>query len=508
MCKGRRNDIGSRLSLAIVHVATNRHNNTQLANYSAALETSLEALRIFEQLNDEQGCAETQTAVGIACYFLGDLERSLKHALTALKLYEKLNDDTKVASALNNIGTIYDLLKDYDQALKYYQACLETLNSSDKSYGRAMTLNNIGLVYKNLGEAELALDYFEQGLKFSQDSGVLRGVAVALGVSGEIYAKQGKFDLGVGRILESLEHFRSIGDLKYQADALISLGQLYTAQGHSSAFDYLKEALAAAEQAGAKISIYEAHEALADAYKQAGDFAAALEHFEHFHKLEREVFNEYSDKKLKGLQISFQLEQAEKEREIYRLKHIELEKAFDELQDLHQQLEAQSRRLEQQNKEDALTGLYNRRYLDERLSEEFRRARRYNHPLSVAICDIDFFKRINDKLSHAIGDETLKTVARIMKQNCREVDIIARYGGEEFVLAFLETPLEQAATACENIRHKIETYPWQEIHPDLKVTISIGLSNDLSLPHHEQLLTLADTKLYEAKHNGKNQLRY
>ena len=136
--------------------------------------------------------------------------------------------------------------------------------------------------------------------------------------------------------------------------------------------------------------------------------------------------------------------------------------------------------LEKQNKEDGLTGLFNRRYLDQRLAEEFRRAQRHRRSLAVALADLDYFKRINDRLSHAVGDEVLRNVARIFRANVRETDVVARYGGEEFALMFLEMDMAGAARR-DKIRQAVEDYDWRRIHPELAVTISIGVSDDASV---------------------------
>ncbi len=172
---------------------------------------------------------------------------------------------------------------------------------------------------------------------------------------------------------------------------------------------------------------------------------------------------------------------------------------------MHQK-EALLKRLERLSHEDALTGLYNRRYLEQRLVEEFARARRYKHPLTVALADIDNFKQINDRLSHAVGDLTLKQVAQILRQTLRQTDIVARYGGEEFAMVFPETSLEDARYVCQKVRIAVEQYPWQTIHPDLRVTLSIGVSDDLSLVNHEKLLADADHWMYQAKYSGKNRV--
>ncbi|MGQ9806875.1 MAG: GGDEF domain-containing protein, partial [Chlorobiales bacterium] len=118
------------------------------------------------------------------------------------------------------------------------------------------------------------------------------------------------------------------------------------------------------------------------------------------------------------------------------------------------------------------------------------------------------FKKVNDTYSHQIGDEVLKRVAILMQMNCRKEDVVARYGGEEFVLLFPETTTEKAVIACEKVRTAIEKFDWSHIHPDLKITISIGICGDTSQPSFEKMLSIADQHLYRAKQNGRNQVCY
>ena len=168
--------------------------------------------------------------------------------------------------------------------------------------------------------------------------------------------------------------------------------------------------------------------------------------------------------------------------------------------------QARAEALAQLANEDALTGLYNRRYLSVTLDEEVRRARRYEHALSVALCDIDEFKRVNDRFSHGVGDQVLQEVAHILKSSVRSVDTVARYGGEEFVLVFPETEAAQAHTVCEKIRQEVERYDWSRLHPDLGVTLSVGVAGD-DQRDPEGFLNAADLKLYEAKRSGRNRVQ-
>jgi len=185
-----------------------------------------------------------------------------------------------------------------------------------------------------------------------------------------------------------------------------------------------------------------------------------------------------------------------------------LSEANEQKTQLLEQLRLQTRDLEQQSREDPLTGLYNRRYLDFRLENEFARAKRYNRNLSLVMIDLDYFKRVNDNYSHLVGDEVLKVIAHLFRENLRGVDLAARYGGEEFVLLLPETPSNGAILVCERIRREVERYNWGAVRPGLKVTISLGLAYDVNVAEHTAMLAQADARLYEAKKNGRNQLKY
>lgn len=154
--------------------------------------------------------------------------------------------------------------------------------------------------------------------------------------------------------------------------------------------------------------------------------------------------------------------------------------------------------------QDGLTGLLNRRALDERLAQEVERARRHGHPLTVALGDIDHFKRINDTYRHQVGDEVLKAVARLCQATVRAGDNVGRYGGEEIALVLPETTVEEGTALCERLRRAIVGHDWEAVAPGLCVTISIGLSDRLDAPHPAALLADADAHLYRAKQGGRN----
>ena len=169
-----------------------------------------------------------------------------------------------------------------------------------------------------------------------------------------------------------------------------------------------------------------------------------------------------------------------------------------------QKLEEKSRELEFQATRDNLTGLFNRRYADEYLAREMETCRRERRPLTVALADIDFFKRVNDLHSHAMGDAVLRRVADVLRDRCRANDVLARYGGEEFLLCFPNTDLREARLVCEELRTAVERSNWPQLGLAGGVTISFGIADYRADASADRLLNRADVRLYEAKHGGRN----
>ena len=188
-----------------------------------------------------------------------------------------------------------------------------------------------------------------------------------------------------------------------------------------------------------------------------------------------------------------------------RMSH-ELARQYKELHESNARIEKMAVQMRELSMRDALTHLHNRRYFDEHCDKLFRHAVRYRRPFSVMLADIDHFKQINDTYSHAMGDEVLRRIGEILSSKIRSSDLVARYGGEEFVIAFPETDLSQAHETCEALRKRIEDYPWHELHPKLKVTISMGLSSDASVKDFHAMLNVADDLLYRAKNAGRNRV--
>lgn len=180
-----------------------------------------------------------------------------------------------------------------------------------------------------------------------------------------------------------------------------------------------------------------------------------------------------------------------------------LRKKAEELERRNRELQDKMAEIERISNIDLLTGVANRRKFEEELVREKSRADRYNHPLSLAIFDIDYFKRINDRYGHKVGDEVLKNLAGCVAQHIRDIDLFARWGGEEFVLIFPDVTLEGAFRAANKLRLLIGR---QEMIPGLRITCSFGVIDYCPGDELDDLFARVDNALYRAKNAGRNQV--
>jgi diguanylate cyclase (GGDEF)-like protein len=208
-----------------------------------------------------------------------------------------------------------------------------------------------------------------------------------------------------------------------------------------------------------------------------------------------------SDGEYSGRLISFREITERKENEM------ELRRANQRLQLQLSEIEALQNKLKEQAIRDYLTGLYNRRYLQEHLENELRRAQRSSQPLSLVMMDLDHFKDCNDTYGHKAGDLVLKALAEMLTDRTRKQDIVCRYGGEEFLVVLPNTHLNVARERAEEWRGEFQNLVIEMGDLEIKTTLSAGLAcYPLDGDTIEKLLQVADEALYKAKQEGRNQV--
>jgi diguanylate cyclase (GGDEF)-like protein/PAS domain S-box-containing protein len=181
-----------------------------------------------------------------------------------------------------------------------------------------------------------------------------------------------------------------------------------------------------------------------------------------------------------------------------------IEKRTQELNQLNTELENKIKEIEYSAAYDIVTNIFNRRKFEEVLKKEINRAQRYFHSLSIILLDIDKFKKFNDIYGHKIGDKVLLSLATILKNNIREVDIVARWGGEEFIIILPNTSKSNAVKKAECLRSIIEN---TNIIENEKITCSFGVSTYIEGDDETSIFLRIDKALYLAKHDNRNNVK-
>ncbi len=515
-----------------------------------ALKFSQAAIVVSRELNDSEALALALRFHGINAFGSSDYPGALTVQIEALALFESLEDISQITACQIDIGCSYTSLSDYTEAMRYFEAALE-LGRRGSRGGMAFSLHNLGSLQNKLGNHAEALQIYQQSLEILREMNDQRGVAYNLCEIGKTQIQIGETKIGPGLLnadffsaLENLEASLVLARLTEEkqlvVEALLGLAGAQTRlENFVAAKAAIEEALQVAEfigdagmkarclmesahvqatlgnlkpamllltqaqevflQINAKNELSNVHKQLAALCKTMGDFPKALENFERFYEIDAEIRSDVAERRAQALSVRLDVEKTKHESELHRLRS-------QELSELNQRLQTQAFYLDKQAREDGLTGLANRRHFEELAAMRLLEAKSTSAALTVVIADIDYFKKINDQFSHAMGDQTLKVVASILRRACRDSDLVARYGGEEFVLLLPDVSANMAFDVCERVRLEIQNFDWPRFAPQLKVTMSFGLCDDTTLDNHERMLAVADACLYQAKNAGRNRI--
>jgi diguanylate cyclase (GGDEF)-like protein len=477
-----------------------------LRDFKAALEHGHRALRRCQDAGKTDMEARVHNELGVVYGRLGLYTQALEHMLESLR-YARVAAEAELWAPLNNVGQLYMEQGKPLEARRSFAEALAYAKRKAESRAVGIIEGNLGRASLALGELEPAQTHFECAVRHFEELDDPTYLAPALTRLGSLLAERGETE-------RALEHFERSLALQEKSEAfieetLLALGRLQLQRGVlDEAEAPLTRARMLAEEASMLGEAAEANRLLAELHQRRGAYPEALAHFRRHHEQERSLAAQVASERLQGLMVKHEVEALQRERELAEKQQMVLGEANRELQQLNAKLAGQAEQLERLSREDGLTGLYNRRHLDECLQREAARARRYRQPLSLVMCDIDHFKQINDTFSHALGDEVLRRVAEVFRRHTRENDVPVRYGGEEFVVLLPKTPLSSALVVGEKMRRAVGNYAWEALAPGLRVTLSVGVAScdEKSEPH--ELLAAADTALYRAKHEGRDTVRY
>jgi diguanylate cyclase (GGDEF)-like protein len=460
-------DVARGRALTVVgacHVARN--------DFLAALRALLEARAALEGAPAADR-ARALSEAGHVDATLGDPASGIALLTEAHRLYEQAGDRPGCADTLNRIGIVFFGHGDLDEARDAYERSLALRTADDDPLPVAGLRNNLAKVLTARGEHDAALDHLAAAhAGFTAEREPL-GVAMTVHNVAEVHAARGAHGRAVVLLEEAVAGYDACGHVHGACEARTRLGAVRATLGdHDVARDLLERAHDDAERVGLGRECAAAAEQLADLSESRGDPVEALRWLRHLRAVERGLFDEASEQRLRALQVHLQLE-----------------------------------RLEQATVTDSLTGLLNRRGLDGALADRIGRVRADGGDLTLLLLDLDDFKRVNDDFSHAIGDEVLRAVAQVLRRTTRPTDVCARFGGEEFVVVLPGCDRERGTRVARELVDRVRGHLWPQVAEGLAVTTSIGLATLAEVGDPSSLLDAADRALYAAKHAGKDRVR-
>ncbi len=516
-----------------------------------------------------------QLAKGIAHDLLGDPKVSIELSTHALEWAENYPHHSLLIRALMVRSLAQNTLRNSVEALSDAQRAYSLAPQEDPLIAKATIAGTIALVYEYRGQPERAISYFEEAVDYHRkhrrwrDLGdVLYGLGVAniqsnnivvgkqqlresIDVARKVSDIQGvayglkqlagyEFDDGniekaESMFKEALDIFKQSGNAFTRSDILMWLSRIALAKQQSdTAFDYLTQAEKLINAESMASHYYRLQEEKAAAYEAIGDIEMAYK-----------LIKENTPKRLKMLRKTYvnQFEELKNEFEFEKLdsKNRLLEKdnllktSILEMQVRKNQYlylfalltlviclllafilyksRQSKRKFEQLSMIDELTQLANRRNLFQMLKRQIALSFRHNEDLTIAVVDLDFFKRINDEFGHSMGDSVLVEFAKLCRETLRKTDLIGRIGGEEFLVALPKTNLQKATLILNKLKNSTIELPKR--CPQLaplnekggKLSISIGITQLMETDSSDKLFIRADEALYKAKENGRNQIQ-
>jgi diguanylate cyclase (GGDEF)-like protein len=411
---------------------------------------------------------------------LGDSERSLEHALLSVELLDDESTThmhiwhrTKLADALWSAGSM-------EAARVRYAQAEELAGLSDPSVLQCV-LNNHAYAEYDTGNQQRAEDVASRLQQISADQGVPLDPAY-LDTIGAIQIGNGRFAEAAATMRLCLEwhHAGSEDDADALPEYLLTLAQAQRGlEAYSEAQASLDQCRALCVERDLVDVLVRVHQEQAELHAARGEFAEAFAVHKVFFAAHQNLHSLQREARTRARQAMFETVEARQEAERFR----------------------------EQARRDPLTGLHNRRHVDESLPMLIES----DPSLTIALVDLDHFKQINDRLSHNIGDEVLIEVASILADGAAAGcpgGYTARLGGEEFLIVLPGTSRRRAVSLLEDIRRRVREHDWHSLTGDLPVTVSIGVATcaEVAAPTQPTLLSTADTRLYAAKHAGRDRV--
>ncbi|MEH6534683.1 MAG: tetratricopeptide repeat-containing diguanylate cyclase, partial [Photobacterium frigidiphilum] len=459
---------------------------------------------------------------------------------SALEIFTQQKDQIQQARVLSNISTVYFRLEEWQKADKYSRHAFKLIDNVnfDNPGVKAMLHINAGIIAKNLNKPELESEHLRAAVKLSTEKGSRYAQIYALSNLVTLLLQEDELETAIASAQRCLVLANEVSD---------KVGMVYC--NEAIAETYLKqqrynEALALSEKVLAQFEVMNNRkksillkEFISKIHEERGDYKQALVFYKQYTDEGKDYLFDERRKQLFALQESYEAKNKETEIELLTYENALKTARISEQQTLDKlwmlvalifclviyilyrrymsvaktnfSLRRSNATLVSQSLEDPLTGLHNRRYLEQWLETAEQNRQLDTYDLVVLVVDVDYFKKVNDSYGHEIGDNVLTEVAHRLKDNARSHnDLVIRWGGEEFVLVLALTPESDIEFVLNRLRESIASTPIISADHELTVTVSIGaiggIKGDVIYEQWDTLLTQADKALYNAKSSGRN----
>jgi two-component system, cell cycle response regulator len=412
--------------------------------------------------------------------FIGDVPSAWEHAVPAVELLDDTMSERMRADHLFGLGQVLVRTGAWDAARERYRAALQLADGLDDVPLRVKILNNLAWLEDDAGDTHQSMEIAKRMQAFAERHNVSLDAA-CLDTIANAQLKLGLFaeaEATLRPILDD-EHLDS-RPIEGLGEALNTAASAQRLQGHmADAGATLDRCIQLCAARGIMAIRVEALEERARLLADQGLFQRAYEQYIEFHAEDAALRAAQREANARTLQAVFETTEARREGERFR----------------------------QLSLRDALTGLRNRRHVDTELPLLLAGSREDGSPLSIGLVDLDKFKAVNDRFSHAVGDQVLVRVSGILAAATAESGWAARMGGEEFLLVFPAVHVEEARRRCEDVRHAIESVQWDGVMAGEVVTASIGFTMlQRGRTSQAAMLGQADRNLYAAKDQGRNRV--
>jgi diguanylate cyclase (GGDEF)-like protein len=470
----------------------------------AGITYGREARTLFAGLGELAQAARSGANLAWLLASIGEQD-AIAEAFAALATAEKSADPTETIWALDTNAIVLWLLRQLDQALPFAERAVELSRMHQPRMQRPL-INLAGI------RVEIALQAGQQGEALAAvvaDAVALTAEALALSrAAGDGWLERlalcniAEYHLHVGDSAAAEKALDQIPAAAGEMSAwcthnyLHMLGRVRAAQDRPrEAIAVLRDCLDVSMRTGNLETAAPCTKDLADLHERLGEFKEALACHRAYHDLYVRQASLAAQRRARLTALEWEAERLRASMQA-ALQHAAALSASNRV------LAEETERLLRASMEDPLTGLQNRRRLDLAFMELLSAGQDY----ALAMIDIDCFKQVNDNFSHPVGDGVLRVVADLLRHNARAGDLTVRFGGDEFAMLFRDADLASAFAICERLRSGAQMRDWSDLHPLLSVTLSIGVAASHEGKTQEEVVSLADQRLYRAKKLGRNRV--